>query len=251
MNKWQWGELLRTGLRVLGYQAAFGFFGLMFAPMMMSASTGVRIPLIGLLILGGGLLMFMDGSYRGERDCAVTETLDKLAGKGEYEPTEAELAKRFRRSKGVLGALLGALPVLLLAVYVAVTAVPYAYTLQDLPPWLSTFMPRAEIGDALRYLEDVRVTATLTDYLRIAVRFVLFPYVGILGSLSDAGSLLLDRFSPLLVLIMPAVMAIGYQFGPGRRRKAVLAIAEAKNRPRRRLKKAVKQRAAPEKKRII
>ena len=251
MNKWRRGELLRTALRVFGYQVAFGFFGLMFAPMMMGTSTAVRVPLIGSLIVACGLLMFMDGSYRGERDCAVTETLDKLAKKGEYQPTGAELAKRYRRSKGVIGALLGALPALALAVYVAVSAVPYAYTLQDLPGWLSTYMPRAEIGDALRYLEDVTVTVTLTDYLRIAVRFVLFPYIGILGNVSDAGSLLLDRLSPLLTLIMPAVSAIGYQFGPGRRRKAVRMIEEAKQRPRRRLKKAAKQRIRPEKKQII
>ncbi|MCL1795432.1 MAG: hypothetical protein FWG37_00935 [Clostridia bacterium] len=251
MSKWQRGELLRTALRVFGYQVAFGFFGLMFAPMMMGASVAIRVPLIGALIAACGLLMFMDGSYRGERDCAVTETLEKLTKKGEYTPTGAELAKRYNRSKGVIGALIGALPALALAIYVAVSAVPYTYTLQDLPGWLSTYLPRAEIGDALRYLKDVTVSVTLTDYLRITVRFILFPYIGLLGNLTDAGSLLLDRLSPLLTLIMPAVSAIGYQFGPSRRRKAVKMIEEAKRRPRRRLKKAAKQRIIPEKKQII
>jgi len=251
MNKSQQKELLRGALRVFGYHLAFGFFGMMFAPMLMSASAAIRVPLIGAMILACGFLMFMDGSYRGERDCAVSETLDKLSQKGEYRPSDAELAKRYRRAKGVASAALGMLPFLILAICVAVMAKPYAYTLQDLPGWMATYMPRGEIGGALAYLEDITVTITLVDYLRIAVRFVLFPYVGLLGNLSDAGSLLLDRVSPLLVLIMPTASAIGYQFGPGRRRKAVKEIEAAKNRPRRRLKKTAKQRAKPEKKQLI
>lgn len=251
MNRARVGELLRGALRVFGYQVAFGFFGLMFAPMLMGASAGIRVPVMLLIVAGAGMLMFMDGSYRGEKDCAMSDTLDKLGRNGEYTPSDLETAKRYKRTKGIWVALLGALPTLLLAGYVAVTAVPYAYTLQGLPGWISTYLPRAEVGDALAYLSGAGVTATLTDYVRIAVRFMLFPYIGLLGTLSDAGSLLFDRLSPLSVLIMPLVMAVGYQFGPSRRAKSVKEIEKAKYAPRRRLKKKPEQKAPREKKQII
>jgi len=242
MKKNYAGEIIRTGLRLLGYQLAFGFLGFMFAPTLIDASPFLRVPLIGLLILLGIALLFMDGSYRGEKDCGLGETLDKLAKKGQYAPSADEDARRYRRMKGIWGALAGAVPMLLLSVFLALTAKPFAYALQDLPGWLSPYLHRPEIGGGVAYLEDVTVVATAADYVRVAVRFVLFPYVGLAGTLNDAGSLLLDRVSPLLTLILPAAAAVGYQFGPRRRAKTVKALEEAKNKPRKRLKKEAKKR---------
>jgi len=247
MRRTRAGEILRTALRILGYQIAFGFFGFMFVPAIMGAGAAIRILVVGLLVVAAGALMFMDGSYRGEKDCAMGETLERLAKKGTYRPSGAEQAKRYSRMKGVWSALLSALPVVLIAAYVAVTARPYEYTLQDLPGWLGAYLPREEIGGALAYLQQPQPAAALTDYLRVGVRFVLFPYVGLLGEMSDAQSLLFDRISPALALIMPTVAAVGYQFGPARRRKSVRAIEEAKSRPRKRLKKDRSKRPSTEK----
>lgn len=253
MGKARASEILRTGLRIFGYQVAFGFFGFMFIPALMGASDIIRLAVVGLLVAAGMMLMFMDGSYRGERDCAMGETLDKLEKKGSYKASDAEQAKRFSRMKGVLAALAGAAPIVLLAAYVAITAKPYVYTLQDLPGWLGAYTHRPEVGGALGYLQDATAVATVTDYLRIAVRFVLFPFVGLFGTMTDATSLLFDRISPLLALIMPAITAIGYQFGPRRHAKTQKQIEEAKSKPRKRLKKdAAKRKAAPkEKKQLI
>lgn len=247
------GELLRTAARILGYQIAFGFIGFMVTPALIGAAPAVRISLIGVFILAMAILMFMDGSYRGEKDCALGETLDRLERKGAYTASAVENGKRYSRLKGVLSALLSALPLLLIALFVALTAQPYMYTLQDLPGWLSPYLDRAEIGKALVYLEDVGTTATVTDYCRIVVRFVLFPYVGLFGTMDDAASLLFDRIAPALTLIMPVMTAIGYQFGPRRRAKAVKEIEKAKNTPRKRLKKQgqKKQGEPKEKKQLI
>lgn len=253
MKKAGSGGLPRTALKVFGFQIAFGFFGFMFTPALIGAAPAIRIPIVGLLILIAGFLMFMEGSFRGERECAHGETLDKLARKGTYKASEAENAMRYRRSKGIVTALLGALPLVLAAAYLAATARPYAYTLQDLPGWMATYLPRAEIGEPLQYLRDVSLSATVTDYVRVAVRFALFPYVGLLGEMSDATSLLFDRVSPLLMLIMPLTGAIGYQFGPARRAKSVKEIEAAKRMPRKRLKKdrAKKGPGEKEKKQLI
>lgn len=252
MGKARVKEALRTALRIFGYQVAFGFIGFMLIPSLMSASAGIRIPIVGLFIAAVGVLIFMDGSYQGEKDCAMGDTLEKLARKGTYNPSDDENAKRYKRGKGIVAAFISALPVLLPACYVALTATPYVYTLQDLPSWMSGYIQRPEIGRALEYLGNIEVSATLTDYLRIFVRFLLFPYIGLPGELGDAGSLLFDRLSPLLALILPAVSAIGYQFGPRRRAKSVKAIEQAKHTPRKRLKKTAKRGGGDkEKKQLI
>ncbi len=245
------GGTLKTALKIFGFQIAFGIFGFLFTPALIDASPAIRIPVVGILILAAGYLMFSEGAYRGEKDCLMGETLEKLSRKGNYQASPAENDKRFSRMKGILAAVFGALPVFLLAVVVAITAKPYAYTLQDLPGWMSTYLTRAEIGDPLRYMQNVQAVASVSDYFRVAVRFALFPYIGLLGNLSDQASLLFDRISPLLALTMPAACGIGYQFGPSRRAKSAKAIEEAKNKPRKRLKKTAQRRKGPEEKKQL
>jgi len=249
-KKWS-GEVIRGALRVLGYQIMFGFFGLMLTPSLLGFGDGLRIPLVSLLIISAGILMVMDGSYRGESDCAVGTTLDRLQRKGTYRASDTENARRYSPLKGVLSAVLGVLLVLLPAIYVAVTAQPFEYTLQDLPSWLESYTGRPEIGAPLAYLQGVRASAGLTEYLRVAVRFVLFLYVGLFGTMSDAQSLLFDRISPLLALVMPMLAAIGYLLGPLRHKRTVKAIEEAKRKPRKRLKKSAEKKQAPEEKRRL
>jgi hypothetical protein len=153
--------------------------------------------------------------------------------------------------KGLEASVLAALPLVLIAGYVAITAKPYAYLLQDLPSWLANYTHRAEIGDPLLYARNLSAVTTITDYLRFASRFLLFPFVCLLGEMSDEMSLLLDRLSPLLMLVIPAASAIGYQLGPSRRKKTVQIIEKAKNTPRKRLKKATRRQAPKEKKHLI
>lgn len=252
MKKLSMSVVLRTALRIFGYTLAFGFIGFMLIPGLIGMGPALRIPLVGFLILAAGVIFFVDGSYRGEQDCLLSDTLDKLEKKGDYKASPQENAKRFHRSKAVWAALIAAIPLFAVALYVAITSQPYAYTLQDLPSWMSSYTNRPEIGNALAYMMGEPARASATDYCRLITRFMLFPYVGLIGSMSDEVSLLFDRISPLLTLVMPAVSAIGYQFGPRRRAKSVKAIEQAKNTPKRRLKKDRKQTNGPkEKKQLV
>lgn len=244
-------QVLKSALRIFGYQLAFAFVGLMITPMLINAADMLRIPLVGLFIGLAAMLMFMEGSYRGEADCAKSEALDKLAQQGNYTASDEELSMRFSRVKGVVSAIAAGLPFTLIAAYVAITAVPYVYTLQDLPSWLGNYFQRAEVGDALVYARELVVSTTATDYLRVVTRFALFPYVGLVGVMSDEVSLLFDRISPVLTLLLPVVVAVGYQFGPSRRAKTVKMIEQAKNTPRKRLKKTAKRRNVPEEKKQL
>ncbi|MDR0928254.1 MAG: hypothetical protein LBM74_00885 [Oscillospiraceae bacterium] len=253
MKELRAGAVLRGGLRMLGYQLIFGFLGFMFAPTLITAAPVLRIGLIGLVVLGVCYMLFMDGVSRGEQDCALGETLDKLTQKGSYTPTDAENARRFDRLRGALQPLVGILPLLLAALFVALTATPYSYALQDAPAWLSPYANRPEVAGALAYLADAGIEPTLTDYVRIVVRFALFPYVGLMGEMSDAASLWFDRLSPLIMLLLPLLVSLGYQFGPQQRAKTVKKLAQAKFAPRKRLKQAAKKRLSgeSEKKQLI
>lgn len=244
-------EVVRMALTLLGYQVAFGFIGFMVIPAMLGATDLLRIPLVGVLILAALAFIFLDGSYKGERDSVMSESLDKLAEKGTYTPSEAEEAKRYRRIKGILAALIAALPLFIVSLIVALTAQPYTYTLQGTPSWLAGYFQRPEIGNAVSYLQIDAASAGLTDILRVISRFFLFPYVGLFGSMSDEMTLLFDRISPLLALVLPAASAIGYQFGPRRRAKNAKAIDQAKRTPRRRLKKDRRKTGPKEKNQLI
>lgn len=151
----------------------------------------------------------------------------------------------------MLTALLGAALPLICAIIVAITAKPYVYSLQEYPAWLTPYTYRPEIGEAVAYMEGATPTATVWDYMRVVVRFFLFPYVGLLGTMSDSASLLFDRLSPLIMLILPGLSAIGYQFGPNRRAKEAKIIETAKNTPRKRLKKNRGKNGPQEKKQLI
>lgn len=251
MDRLKWKEIGKIALRVFGYQVAFGFIGFMLVPSLLGLSAVVRLPLVGLLIVGALMLVYLDGSYHGAQDCAMSERLDKLRTQGTYTPSGEEVARRYWPMKGIWGALLAAVPLLLCALYLALTVQPYRYALQDLPAWLSAYTHRPEVGDALRYLAQEAPAATATDYVRMVVRFALFPYVGLIGIMNDAASLLFDRLSPLVALILPTASVVGYLFGPRRRAKEVKAINAAKQTPRKRLKKDKKTNTPREKQQLV
>lgn len=237
-------RLARTALTVLGYEIAFAFVGFVITPALAESAAAIRIPVVGLFIAAFWALAAISGMSRGEREFDMSQKLKKLTDSEGYHATKAEESKRFSRSRVVLAALIAAAPVVIAAVCVAVTAEPYTYTLQGTPSWLGTYMAREEIGAAVAYLQETTVTAVWTDYLRVGVRFLLFPYVSLIGNMTDAAALLFDRISPVLALLLPAFYAAGYQFGPARYAKTRKFIEDAKNKPRKRLKKEAKQRLA-------
>lgn len=254
MRGLSWKEAGKTALRIFVYQVIFGFVGFVFVPSLLGAPAVLRLVMVGALVLGALALVFVDGASRGEADSAVSDRLNKLRAKETYAASAEEEARRYAPLKGIISALLAALPLLLAAIYVAATAQPYAYTLQDLPAWMEPYTIRPEIGDALRYMQQTPSAATLTDYLRIGVRFLLFPFIGLFGTMTDAASLLFDRIGPLLALVIPAVSAIGYLTGPRRHARQVKYVNDVKSTPRKRLKKDRRQGQAKgprEKKQLV
>lgn len=253
MKQTRAGNIVRIALRLLGYQLVFGFISFMIMPALMDANPAIRILLAGVIVAAACLFTFLDGTYQGERDVAMSRRLSKLEAKGFYTPDKEENARRYRPMNGVYAMLLGALPLFSISLYVALTAQPYAYTPQDLPSWL-WHVYAARGGGRRAGLCRQSFHHDHADGLsaRGGSLHALWVF-GACGSLSDAGSLLFDRLSPVLALIVPAMFAIGYLFGPVRFARNQKVVDEAKRRPRKRLKKSVREKQAQnrEKKQLI
>jgi len=219
-------SVLRQAGKIWLYMLLLGVFSLMVAPMLMLESPWLRIPLNLALLAGVALLAYNDGGYRGHKEVARGQT---LAGRRESGAavSDADLRACYRPLRGVLVAVLAALPFFAAAVALAALAKPYAYVLQSLPSWLAGYLRREDIGGALLYYGHGQ-GAGAADYLRVAVRLVMMPASYIISGFGDQFSLLLDRLSPLLVLLIPGAYAAGYLRGPAIHKLAAKRGEEAK-----------------------
>jgi len=197
---------IRQAGKIWLYMLLLALFSLMIAPLLMLDSPLLRVPLNLALFAGVALLAYKDGGFRGQKEVA-------RAG--------------YRPIRGIEAVALAALPFFVAAAALAVLAKPYTYTLQNLPPWLVSYMGREDIGGALRFYEN-RQDIGLIGYVRFAMYQAIRPFYFIASGFGDQALLLLDRLSPLLVLIIPGAYAAGYLRGPVLHRRAAEHVEEAK-----------------------
>ena len=188
------------------------------------------------------MLFFHNAIGRGAEAVARGEILWQKQEKGR-EYAASEKAMCFHSGKGYLTAVIGTLPILICAVILALTAQRQTTTAGTLPGWMDTYRRREEIGGAL-----VAYTAStglgLEDVLRMIVRISLMPFVAMVGAENRDGMLLLERLSPLLVLLPAGAYGTGYLQGIRERSQIHTGIAESNRKRVRREKKARKARAA-------
>ena len=245
------GLAMKRGLRVFGIMAAFAFFGLLASGVFSFDSGILRVVMNGALLFFGAMLMFSEGSRFGEADVTFAEIALKHQEEGK-EVTKKDRDTCYHPGKGFVSLLIGAAPLLLVAIVYALICHKQTYTLGVLPSWVQSFESQDEIGQALAYYHET-APAGLEDYLRLAVRLVLFPYMNMLGA-GDYGRLyLLDKLSPLITLIVPVFFGFGYLRGPRLRALVHGNIRMARRRHNRKERKAREQRArkAPQKKELI
>ena len=113
--------------------------------------------------------------------------------------------------------------------------------LGSLPSWLAGYESRADISLALAYYKD-RVPFGVADALRLVVRLMVFPFINLAGTRNADGILLVERLSPLLVLIAPMFYGVGYHRGEHYRAMVHGGIATNAKRAARKKKKQQQQR---------
>ena len=239
-------SIIRIALTIFLYGAASWFVALMLTPVLVSESAALRTAFNVAFIVGAGWLFFSLGAARGEKDSASDAARSKTGKPASF----------YRPGNIWLGALIAAAPWVIIGVVVALTAQPYTYTPQDLPSWLNAYMKLPEVGLPLAYYIDRQPAATALEWMRVALRFSIMPYVSLFAAGGDAASYMLDRLSFLPPLVLPALYAAGYLTGPRNHAKTVKYIEDIKAKPRMRLKKSAVQKRRqkaqdPERNRLV
>ncbi len=242
---------LKRGLKVLGLLLVFAFFGILASGVFSFENPIPRILLNGALLFFGCMVMFNEGSRIGENDVSYAEIALKRQNEG-LAVTDTDRQICYHRLKGFVSALAGAAPLLLITVIYALTVQRQTMSLGALPSWVQGYENQDEIGQALAFYHESSA-AGFTDFLRLAVRLVLFPYMNMIGAGNFDRLYLLDRLSPLLVLIIPLCYGVGYLRGTYLRALVHGNIRMARRRHKRSERKAREQRVRkqPQKKELI
>ena len=241
----------KRGLKVLGLILVFAFFGVLASGVFGFDSIVLRVALNGILLLFGAGLMYNEGARQGENDVTFAEIALNRQNEGK-EISKTDRDTCFHPLKGWFTALVGVAPFLLITVVYALIATRQHYALGALPSWVSAYEGQQEIGGALAYYHQ-GTPAGLEDFLRLGVRLLLFPYMNMLGAGNYDRLYLLDKLSPLLLLIVPACYGLGYLRGPQLRALVHGNIRMARRRRNRSERKAREKRAqkTPQKKELI
>ena len=224
---------------------ALSFFGILlltvFMTFLVSTMLNFNQPIlrIGMNVIVEGiilLLFYSNAAGKGADAVARGEILYQRQEKG-ISFTEGERAICFHPMKGFLIGLLGTAILLIPTLIQALTASRTVTGVGVLPGWLDVYRRRTEVGDAL-----VAYTAvggiSFADAIRMIDRILVMPFVAMVGAENRDGLLLIERLSPLIILLPAISYGIGYLQGKRLRSRVHTEIATANRKRARREKKA-------------
>ena len=233
---------LKRSLRVMAYFFMFAFLYLIVGSALQFGNMFLRVLANGMMVLVCAAVVYMDGARLGESEVAYGEIAyaRQQAGKA---VEEKDKMRCYHPLKGVMIALVAAVPVLLLTLPHAVTAVKQVYALQRLPKWVSGYSNQAEVMAPLQFYSR-EVSISVLDILRMISRVLIFPFANIATVDNTDALLVMDRLSPLLACLPLIGFPLGYLTGPQARAMVHGDISNSNKRAQRRKKKAVKARQA-------
>ena len=233
---------LKRSLRVMAYFFMFAFLYLIVGSALQFDSVFLRVLMNLMMVLVCAAVVYTDGARLGDSEVAFGEIAYTRQQTGK-EVGEKDIMRCYHPLKGVMIALVAAIPVLLLTLPHAVTAEKQVYALQRLPKWVSGFSNQAEVMAPLRfYSREVQVT--VLDILRIVSRVLIFPFANIATVDNTDALLVMDRLSPLLACLPLIGFPLGYLTGPRSRAMVHGDISSSNKRVQRKKKKAAKARQA-------
>ncbi|MEG2949398.1 MAG: hypothetical protein RR946_01815 [Clostridia bacterium] len=190
---------------------------------------------------------YHQGMGKGQDDAALAEIMYQRTQEGK-EVTQSDRERCFHPFKGTFATLVGALPFVLFALVFAFLTKPSEYVLGVLPSWTEGLMAQNEFGDALHYY-GLNSGLGAVDVMRVMDRAMVMPFINVASYIGDYAALLVERLSPLLVLIAPMGYGFGYARGVDLRTKINTGIKMGDDKKKRKERKARKQRqrsSAPE-----
>ena len=225
----------------LGLLLVFTFISVLACSMFLFDNQALRIILNGIVELLILTICFSNGNSRGTEDVAKGEVIyhHKELGKPD-DPSTAATA--YHPLKGFAIGVFGSAVILIAAILLAVMAEKTITGNGALPSWLEAYQRRPEISNALTAY-TVPSSLTFVSALRTVVRLFLMPLVSIVGPDNKDLMLVLERISPVLVLLPAAAFGIGYMQGPAIRSKVHTDISESIRKRRKKQRKEQKKRA--------
>ena len=201
-------------------KAGLGFFGIMlitiFVAFIVCAAATFNSFILRLLMNTAVILVLLmifynKGAGRGAEAVARGEILYQRREKG-LEYSEGEKRICYHPLKGYLTGLIGTVPFLIAAIILALFTTVQMTDAGVLPSWMQAYVGRSDIGDALVHYTQPEGMGFL-DYVRTVVRICILPFVNIVNFNNRNGMVLLERLSPLLLLLPAAAYGTGYLRG--------------------------------------
>ena len=169
-------------------------------------------------------IIFNNGSKCGAEDVARGEILWQKQEKG-LAFSESERKMCFHPMKGYLIGLIGSILLLIPAVILAFSTSVQTTASGTLPSWMQAYVKRSDIGNALiNYTQPSGMQ--LIDYIRTIVRVSILPYVNMIGSENKYGLMILERLSPVILLLPSVAYGTGYLSGRSIRKRIHTVISE-------------------------
>ncbi|MBQ8136418.1 MAG: hypothetical protein IJ174_03200 [Clostridia bacterium] len=231
---------LKRALKVFGTSVAFAFVNIVVGSALSLDSAFLRVLLNTLMILICLAVLYSEGVSSGDADVAFGEICYAQKKEGRKVSKDDE-ARCYHRLHGLLSGLLGMVPFFLITVPYAFMATKQVYTLQSLPSWASAYSGIEGIGDALSYYNQ-HVAMGLADVLRLLERILCLPYANIFSPGGAEALLLMDRLSPLFMLLPAIAYWIGYLRGPRSRAMVHGNIQFSQRRRDRKRRREIRQR---------
>lgn len=240
------GEPFDSGTPLAAAKFFLSTLALMFAllilgTMMMWSNPVLRILLNAVVMLFAYAVFWQAGLSAGTVAVNLGEILYQRQST-DREIDEKERKRSFHKLKGFLIGLIGCVPVFLCAVILALTAKRVMVGAGLLPSWLESLERREEIGAALASYHQ-STSMTLTDAVRLVVRMSLMPMINIVDAGNKDAVLVLERLSPLLVLIPGLSYGLGYLGGVQVRARVHADIEAGKKKIKRRQKRERQRRS--------
>jgi|GEM_PF-6667209 len=194
-------DVMKNALTGLGIYLIIVVLALVFLNALVMDGIAFRVISFCVMVLVVAAVAFFEGGTKGEADSAHARLMEKRIATRGIEPTAAERQRYYKAWKGYAIAFIGAAPILLYALFV------FGASLADqLQPWMT-----------------------------VSVRIALLPFISIFPD--DVN---MTWIYPVLALVYPVSLTVGYLMGPRRFAKLLRIMHE--NTEKRRKKQRAKRK---------
>ncbi len=242
--------VVTRGLKLMVYPVIFILINLFVgAAFSFEGSLFLRVLFNVALVLFCGLLLYTNGQNTGYGDITLAEIMYNHVQEGK-EVSARDRDRCYHPLKGLTTALVGYLPFLILSLIYALTVQRQQFALPALPSWVGAFEGERDFMLPLQYYQATE-PFTAGVVLRVIMRLLLYPYINLVGARNASLTLLVDRLSPLALLVPYLGYVVGYL--RGRHSRAMLhgSMAAADRKKRRKARMAARKAKAKSKTELV